>query len=371
MVARFLEEPLWRVRAFVRGIEALPGFRGAEGLIQGGMVRDARVADDAKEAPGVLGEVAKSVSRHGFLYHDAAYAREYLFDDTELARFVRASGEPALAGMASRLRLVNTRNRLTYALVHAVLEVQAEYLESANPLALRPLSQSEVSAMLCRDGSFPLAVDEGRVSRLVRNLSIRLPGGEDISLQTLFPSARQHHCQFVTHVIKEERRGIIKGSLAKPLTDDEIAQAVERDFGVHLSRRTVAYIRQDLGIPDHRARRTLGDYHAVTSRFSAMLPLSPEAVRAWAPRSPGVYEIRTGGFVPETVYVGSARNLRKRLADHLRGSGDNVLLRRVVAEGAGFRYRRVADEWRIVEREVYRAFCETYGTPPLCNRVSP
>lgn len=371
MVARFLEAPLGRVRGLVREIEASSCFRSVEGLVQGGMVRDACVADCVQEAPGVLGEVAKSGGRNGFLYHHAAYAREYVFDDDALARCVHASGEPALARLASRVRLVNTRNRLTYALVHAVLELQAEYFQSANPLALRPLSQALVSRALCRDPSFPLVADEGRVSRLVRNLSIRLPGGEDMSLQMFFPSARHRHCQFVAHVIKEERRGMVEGSLAKPFTDGEIAQAVERDFGILLLRRTVAYIRRDLGIPDHRERKKQGDYHAMASRFSTILPLSPEALRAWVPRCPGVYEIRAGGSVPGTVYIGSAGDLRKRLADHMRGSGDNVLLKRVVAEGAGFRYRRVANEWRILEREVYRAYCKTYGTPPLCNRVSP
>lgn len=34
------------------------------------------------------------------------------------------------------------------------------------------------------------------------------------------------------------------------------------------------------------------------------------------------------------VYIGSAGDLRKRLGDHLRGSSDNTLLYRHVADGA-------------------------------------
>lgn len=371
MVARFLEAPLGRVRNLVREIETSTCFRRVGGLIQVGMVLDARVAACADETPGVLGEVVRMGNRTDFLYHDAAYAREYVFDDDALACYALASGDPALARLASRLRLVNTRNRLTHALVWTVLDMQAEYLESGSLLALRPLSQAQVSATLCCNRSFLVVVDEGRVSRLVRNLAIRLPGGEDISLQMLLPSRRHGHCQFVARVIKDEKNGLAEGALERPLTDGEIAEMVERKFGVRLLRRTVAYVRRDRGIPDHRERGKQGDYHAMTSRFSAILPLSPEALRAWAPRCPGVYEIRAGGPAPGTVYIGSAGDLRKRLADHLRGSGSNSLLKRVVAEGAGFRYRRVANEWRIIEREMYRAFCKTYGTPPLCNRVSP
>lgn len=371
MVARFLEASLGRVRGLVSEIEASPCFRQAGDLIRVGMVRDACVTVCAEETPGILGEVAKLGNRTGFLYHDVAYAREYVFDDDALARYVLASEEPALGRLAGRLRLVNTRNRLTHALLRTVLDMQTEYLESGSPLALRPLSQARVSAILRRNRSLPVVADEGRVSRLVRSLAIRLPGGEDISLQTLLPSKRHKHCQFVARVVEDEKNRMAGGRLEKPLTDGEIAAAVERDFGVRLLRRTVAYVRRDLGISDHRERGKQGDYHALTSGFSAILPLSPEALLTWAPRCPGVYEIRADDRVPGAVYIGSAGNLRKRLADHLRGSGSNSSLKRVVAEGAGFRYRRVANEWRIIEREMYRAFCKTYGTPPLCNRVSP
>lgn len=202
VVARFLEAPLGRVRGLVREIESSSCFHSIGGLVQGGMVRGACVADSAEEAPGILGEVAKLGSHTGFLYHDAAYAREYVFDEDTLARHVLAKGDPALARLASRLRLVNTRNRLTHALVRTVLDMQAEYLESGSPLTLRPFSQAQVSATLCRDRSFSTVADEGRVSRLVRNFAIRLPGGEDISLQTLLPSRRHGHCQLVARVIQ-------------------------------------------------------------------------------------------------------------------------------------------------------------------------
>ncbi len=72
------------------------------------------------------------------------------------------------------------------------------------------------------------------------------------------------------------------------------------------------------------------------------------------------------------VYIGSAGDLRKRLGDHLRGSSDNALLYRHIADGAArVRFRMISDRWRCVEREVYHVFCETFGAPPLCNRISP
>jgi RNA polymerase sigma-54 factor len=60
------------------------------------------------------------------------------------------------------------------------------------------------------------------------------------------------------------------------------------------------------------------------------------------------------------------------LSDHLRGNSDNPLLYRHIAEGAArVRFRPVREGWRLVERELYRAFCETFGAPPHANRLTP
>ena len=52
------------------------------------------------------------------------------------------------AGVLRRLRLINTRNRLTHALMQAVLALQAAYLRAGQVLALLPLTQAEISARL-------------------------------------------------------------------------------------------------------------------------------------------------------------------------------------------------------------------------------
>lgn len=132
------------------------------------------------------------------------------------------------------------------------------------------------------------------------------------------------------------------------------------------------------------------NYMTATEGFSALVPLTPKVLRGVVPAHPGVYEIRaisapgaggdgsaseTGALPPgphDVVYIGSAGDLRKRLGDHLRGSSDNALLYRHIADGAArVRFRLIGDGWRRVERELYRLFCETFGTPPLRNRISP
>lgn len=159
-----------------------------------------------------------------------------------------------------------------------------------------------------------------------------------------------------------------------PMTDREIAAAVGREFGARLLVRTVAYIRHDLGIPAARERERRSEYLSLTVGFSSVLPLTAQTLYEQVPPGPGVYEIRRVEAPPGTcpiIYLGSARDLRKRLTDHLRGYSGNALLQAHVQSGVRFRYRPLSARWRDFERAVYRAFCATFGAPPLANRMSP
>jgi len=191
-------------------------------------------------------------------------------------------------------------------------------------------------------------------------------------------------------VIQKEKAWMLQGALWEPLTDEAIAVILKSEYGIRLSRRTVANIRQDLAIPDCRSRRQRMNYLAATEGFSTLVPLTPQSLRTAVPAQPGVYEIRATLGLPvseakegwleksaspgphSVVYIGSTGDLRKRLGDHLRGSSDNVLLYTHLADGAArVRFRLVSEGWRWAERDLYRVFCETFGTPPLCNRMSP
>ena len=217
-----------------------------------------------------------------------------------------------------------------------------------------------------------------------------MPNGKTIPLVGLLPKPRKIHCYLVDYVIRKEKTWIREGVLGGPLSDEGIAEMLEREYEVRLLRRTVVNIRRALAIPDCRKRRQRMNYLMATEGFSALVPLTPQALRGVVPAHPGVYEIRSdspcdlGGYtnpaerrtlLPEpndVIYIGSAGDLRKRPGDHLRGSSGNTLLHRCIVEGAArVRFRMITDGWRWVERELYQVFCETFGAPPLCNRMSP
>lgn len=396
MLARFLELPLRAFDRFAIQVESSPGFSALRPWVSVAQLEGAQVAHGVSAsaivpASPLLGQVCEVGGTLMFFYHRDSCAREYRFDEEGVRRLMSRPDFPdEQAGILRRLRLINSRNRLTHALVQAVLVLQARYLRCGQALSLVPLTQAQMSARLRAQAGLSVVADPGRISRLVRGLSIALSDGKVVALASLFPKPRQVHCRFVDSVIKEEKVRMAEGSLREPLTDGGVAEILEREFGIRLLPRTVASIRHDLAIPDCRSRRQRMNYLAATEGFSALVPLTSQALRVAVPAHPGVYEIRAAfaagideerdgwlrkGAPPgphSVLYIGSAGDLRQRLADHLRGSSGNVLLYRHIAEGAArVRFRPVGEEWRRVERELYRVFCETFGAPPPCNRMSP
>ncbi len=414
VLARFLELPLRTFDRLVTQVELSTGFDALRPWVTVSQLEGAQVEHDAGEATQtqvspVLGKIHDMKNLYPgtgasrglmFLYHCDSYVREYRFDEEGVSLMMsRPDFHAELAGVLRRLRLINTRNRLTHALMQAVLVSQAAYLRSGQALALLPMTQAEISTRLRLESNLSVVADPGRISRLVRVLSIALPNGETVPMGGLFPKPRQVHCHFVDHVIKMEKVWMLQEELREPLTDGAIVAILECEYGLRLLRRTVANIRHDLAIPDFRSRSQRMNYLAATEGFTALLPLTYQVLRTAVPAQSGVYEIRAAlgspaseakvqktfvrapaGWLEKSappgphsvVYIGSTGDLRKRLGDHLRGSSDNVLLYNHLADGAArVRFRLVSEGWRWAERDLYRVFCETFGTPPLCNRMSP
>jgi RNA polymerase sigma-54 factor len=337
-----------------------------------------------RPAPPSLGRIVHRDNDPAFTYRHAAFAREYRFDETMIGE-LRASG--AIAGdqvaLLHRLRLINSRNRLTHAVMNSLLVAQRDFLATGDPLALVPLPQAHLSRCINERAGLPLVADAGRISRLVRSLAITMPDGKALPLTRLFPSERQLHCHRLDLLLKNEKQLLLAGEIARPWSDAQLAALLAQRHGTRLSRRSIAAIRHQLAVPDSRRRAALADYRTATEGFSALLPLTPSTLTVHVPCRAGVYEIRAPIAAENrcpadaverlpVVYIGSTQDLRKRLADHLRGSSGNMMLYRHLAEGrAKVRFRIVEENWRGLERRLYLAYRETFGVPPPCNRMSP
>lgn len=382
VLARCLAQPLNAYERSIMRIEASPSFRSAywarAALVSGASV-DATLAMRQSASP-VLGRIVPREDGLAFIYRHEVLAREYHLDEHALSGVV-GNGMSALV---HRLRLINSRNRLTHALIAALLELQRDFLVTGNPLALVPLPQARMSRHLSERAGLPMAADPGRISRLVRGLAVALPDGRSLALIKLFPSERLLHCHRLDFLVKKEKQLLLAGEIARPWSDAQLVALLEQQHGIRLSRRSIAAIRHQLAVPDCRRRAALADYRAATEGFSALLPLTPSALATHVPPRSGVYEIRAPVGADENrcstdaverlpvVYIGSTRDLRKRLSDHLRGNSGNMTLHRHLAEGrAKVRFRIVEEHWRHLERRLYLAYRETFGVPPPCNRMSP
>ena len=310
--------------------------------------------------------------------------RQYLMDEGLLAgetgnAGLLADGSPGLLRLVRAMQLVNTRNRLCHAVLWAAVTRQRAFLASLDARSLYPLRHLELASRLAAEDDGAKGLDPSRMSRIVRSMSLLLPDGRELPVRHLFPGERFLIEAHLREVLWEEREEVAAGNLTKPFADMALVGRIRDRTGLPCSRRTVAYARKNLGIPSWRERAQIGCYLTVTENFSELYPLEREPVRSVVPQTPGVYELRLAegtidypsGPCP-VFYVGSARNLRKRLSDHLgRGARNRGIRAHVAGRNVLFRIMCVKKDWRDEERRVYTRFLGTFGEPPRCNELKP
>lgn len=369
-LARILEMRPRAYERLVRRMEASPAFSAVRPYVHVGQMMGETLDSGMAADRGRVRSVARCDNAAGFRYTSALFARHYDFEMDTLSRLM-----PPATSLLQQLRAVNSRNHLTTGLLRALARLQRDFLKTHDPLTLKALTLGELADQINADPCCPVTADASRLSRLMRHLSLVLKNGQVILASALCPRPRELHRHYVDRVIRDEQAKLAQHATTVALSDEAIALDVLERFGAVLSRRTVTNIRRELGIPCSRGRGMSEGYMGATHGFSTLQPLSREVVRSAAPTVGGVYELhacandtRRAG----AIYIGSAGDLRKRLLDHLRGAGTNACLAAHITDGrVWFRYRHVAHRWREAEKQVYRAFQDTFGERPACNRMSP
>ncbi len=375
LVARILEMPLAALDRHIKALEAGEPFQRLVGCFEQQSVADEFSSGDTDVKGSLLGRIDVHFGQPFFCYTSHRLSRRYYFRDDTLDRILRGGDrDQQCIRVVHQLLLVNTRNMLTAAVLKVLLEVQADYFRSGDLLDQKPLSQSELARRINAGGFCHGKADKSRISRLLRDLNVQLACGSVVPLASLCPKVRDLNRRYVLETIRREQMEVIDRN-GSPYTDQQIAAMVGDVFGARVTRRTVAYLRRDLGIPDCRERPRRSGYLNATQGFTQLLTLDEEVVRTRVPEVPGVYEIRIKRLPLakySVIYIGSSGDLRKRLLEHLRGKNRNPSLTQLALNGSAyFRYRTVEVFWRDLERETYLAFYKTFGGRPLCNRMSP
>ena len=175
-----------------------------------------------------------------------------------------------------------------------------------------------------------------------------------------------------------ERIDIDKGILKVAYNDGEIAKKIKATYGIDISRRTIGQCRKELGI-SNSYRRIKTYYPPIDFDYSCFFTFNNKSVKKNAPKEAGVYELSTNSLEIEYLkgkskvfYLGSTKDIRKRLLEHSGFSGRNGSIKNFYKiNSCLFRYKLCSEDWNKKERELYNNFITSFGRAPECNNIKP
>lgn len=163
---------------------------------------------------------------------------------------VEKSGDGAgLAAAKAVERMVEARNSTLLLVGREILQRQQEAVRQG-PQALAPMSMADLAEAL--------GFHESTISRVVAGASLDTPRGTWWLRQMFSPAMGGNGQPVVSAAALRHRLArLIAAELpTKPLSDAALAEALVRETGVTIARRTVAKYREDQGIPPaHRRKR--------------------------------------------------------------------------------------------------------------------
>ena len=385
ILSRFLESPPKSFERFIEEAEGDPLFKTLykRGHIIAGRFSGAGTVEHPDKMPShAIGIVSREPQlkwgKRGhdliILYRHPGFGREYLFNGATL---LSANGRAEV--LARKLRLITARNRITHRVLNGILGCQRGFFCSGDPLDLKPLTLTSLSLIISTSQKGDPVIDHSRISRLVNGKSIITPSGRERPLKFFFPTIRDIHRRFVCKIVNEERRSLVSSEIKRPFSDKEIRDRLRDEYNLAITRRQVAFCRQETGIPNLYQRARNNRYPPEWARFSALYPLSAVCVQENAPAEPGIYElglkrpeIQYPKGLSHVFYIGSAGNIRERLKEHLRPGAKNGGIKKYLKEHACF-FRHILsnNNWHEKEKRLYISFIAIFGASPVCNKISP
>lgn len=155
------------------------------------------------------------------------------------------------------------------------------------------------------------------------------------------------------------------------LKDGDIQQILAQK-GIHLSLRTICNCRKLLNIPNYTERA--GYCYEKDIDFSDYLMLLKRHMNK-IPTGAGVYELSISSKVDypnhrsNVVYIGSSKNLRKRIADYSGNGLKNNRLKKFIHNYDIFLRFWLNRNYISVEKELLKNFKSIYGKLPKANSV--
>jgi len=281
----------------------------------------------------------------------------FVISDPRLANSVLIDPQKIPGNGIVALKWINTRNAFSKHILKSLLDYQRAFWLSGKEADLKPLALRQFLLM------YPFQyLDQSRLSRLLPMLRVETPQGKVLTLRKLFPSRKRYYAYRVEAIINQHD---------VPLRDKDIQSALALE-GIHLSLRTICNCRKLLNIPNYKQR--LSDYYGKDVRFSDYVKLS-KGQHNRIPSEAGVYELSLTDNIQyarhrcNVLYIGSSKNLRKRMLNYSGGEVKNIRLRSYVNGSALFVRCFLTEHYIQVEKELLKQFKRTYGELPRANTL--
>ncbi len=255
------------------------------------------------------------------------------------------------------LKWINTRNTFGLHIMKSLLHYQRRFWLTGKKVHMQPLTIKQFLSL------YPLQyLDQSRLSRLAPKLFVLTPANEVINLKNLFLSPKRAYAYRIKELIHSNEHS---------LKDNDL-QILLAQEGIHVSLRTICNCRKLLNIPNYKERAA--HYYGKDITFSNYMKLS-EKKFSMIPAEPGVYELSISEKLDyarnksNVIYIGSSRELRKRIASYSGNGVKNKQLSQFLKKQDIFvRFCR-AEQYRTLEKELMRNFKNNYGELPKCNSV--
>lgn len=171
--------------------------------------------------------------------------------------FYKKSSEVSLSKIVFLINHINDRNKISHRLIHILEKKQQRFLQSLNPLDLRPVPYSDLLKEYNK--LYPSQFcDFSIISRVFKQKKVIFSDGVEHSLKELLPNKSFLIGVKIDHVINQKTTN---------LSDGKIKCELLKQYGLSLSTRYIAYCRNRIGIPSARYRNN--------KLLNLKFPLSP------------------------------------------------------------------------------------------------
>jgi len=200
-------------------------------------VRSEFSAKPEAAAPKIFSTVAGIIIQEGkpvlrFFNRDVWKGR-YSLDDDRLKVHLHELGSEDRDRMEkyiAKLSHVDRRKTTLYRVLETLMDAQVAFLKSGDPCTRQPLTQRSLSTAVDADPSV--------INRLISNKSVELPWGTEAPLKCLVPSGKTLAREVVGSVAKE----------LGDMSDESLCEVLAEKYQIHLSRRSIAQYRAELGL---------------------------------------------------------------------------------------------------------------------------